>query len=179
MSIDIKKILFATDLSEYCSKSYEIALGFAMKLKASITLLHVMQDNPVSIETELRALLGDERYEKMMTDNEMSARSLLIGKRSQSEIIKSALYSICEDARNRHAEECIYPSDNIIIKKGTIAEEILSTAEEIDSDLIMLSLHKNLFAKGFVSGVIKTILKKSEVPVILIPPNGKKGSKGE
>ena len=164
----IKKILFATDLSEYCQQSYEFAVSIALKLQAGITLLHVIENNPISIDVELKSLLGEDRYEKMMWKIEEETRSLLIGKRSQSKIIKTALYTLCEDTKNNNAE-CLLRPDEIILKKGNVVEEILSTATTKDTDLILLSLHKNIFEKGLVTKVIKSILRESKIPVLVIP----------
>ena len=172
MTRDNKKLLFATDLSKECKESYFYAIKLAMAFQGSMTLLHVIDTPPVTMEMQVKNLLGDERYEQIMRNHENDARSILIGKRKESEIIQSALYQFCEDSV-KAGPGCHLQPDEILVRKGEIVQTILSTAKEKESDLIVLSSHKASALAPAFSRVIKKVLLHSPVPVIVVPPSGK------
>lgn len=169
---DNKKILFATDLSKECRESYFFAVNLAAACQGSITLLHVVDAPPITMEMQVKNLLGEERYEQIMRDHEKDARSILIGKRKESEIIQSALFEFCEDSA-KAAPGCYLQPDDILVKKGDVVQQILSTAEEKKSDMIILSSHKSSLATPLLSRIVKKVLIQSPIPVIVIPPEEK------
>jgi nucleotide-binding universal stress UspA family protein len=167
---NIKKILFATDLSQECQDAYDTAVGLAMSCQVGITLIHVIESPAESIEDQLRNLLGEERYGQIMAEHEKSTRSILIGKRKESDIIQSALFQFCEDRKDNHPG-CYLQPDEIVIKHGDIVKEILSAAVEREMDLIVLSAHKTILTgASSVSRIPKSILRLSKVPVLIVPP---------
>jgi len=169
---DIKKILFATDLSKECQNAYDYAVSLAMSCQGSITLIHVIERPPVTMETQVKNLLGEERYQHIMREHEKDTRSILIGKRKESDIIQSALFKFCEDSKDSHPG-CYLQPDEILITHGDVVQEILSTAKNKESNLIILSAHRqSAVADAPVSSVIKSMLRLSEVPVLIIPPTG-------
>jgi nucleotide-binding universal stress UspA family protein len=173
MPKDIKKILFATDLSKECQNAYDYAVSLAMSCQGSITLLHVIERPPITMETQVKNLLGEERYELIMREHEKDTRSILIGKRKESDIIQSALFKFCEDTRDSHPG-CYLQPDEILITHGDVVAEILSTAKSKGMSLIILSAHQRTAGGGDspVSTVIKSMLRLSDVPVLIIPPTG-------
>jgi nucleotide-binding universal stress UspA family protein len=164
-----KKILFATDLSIECRNSYNYAVHLAMDRQGSISLLHVIDAPALSLETRVKNLFGADRYEEIMRTHEESARSILIGKRKEGEVIQSALSKFCEESMSSDPG-CFLQPDEIIVKKGDVAKEIIQTAEEKESDMIILSSHKGWTTS--VSKVIRDVLLLSKVPVIVVPPTG-------
>lgn len=169
---DIKKILFATDLSKECQNAYDYAVSLAMSCQGSITLIHVIERPPITMETQVKNLLGEERYQHIMREHEKDTRSILIGKRKESDIIQSALFKFCEDSKDSHPG-CYLQPDEILITHGDVVQEILSTAKNKESNLIILSAHRqSAVADAPVSSVIKSMLRLSEVPVLIIPPTG-------
>jgi nucleotide-binding universal stress UspA family protein len=168
---DTKKILFATDLSTECRDSYNYAVNLAMICQGSITLLHVIETPPISLEMRVRNLFGEDRYEQIMREHENDTRSILIGKRKETEILQSALTKFCEDAMSS-SPGCFLQPDEIIVKKGEVVNEIILTAEEKESDLIILSAHDSGLAGAYVSKIIQDVLRRSRVPVTIVPPRG-------
>ena len=170
MARAIKKMLFTTDLSKECRNSYFYAVNLAMACQGTITLLHVIQAPPIHMEMQVKNLLGETSYNQIMHEYEKDARSILIGKRSESKIIESALSKFCENMLNGHPD-CFLQPDEIIVRKGEVVKEILSAAKEKESDLIVLSSHTSILSGASVSKFIKDVLKLSPVPVIVIPPS--------
>ena len=97
------------------------------------------------------------------------AKSKLIGKRKESDLINVALRTITEDALDSSAENPV-EDDKIVIKKGDIVEEIIATAMEEECELIILSSHADSPQEAIVSKTIHDVLRHSKVPVIIIPP---------
>jgi nucleotide-binding universal stress UspA family protein len=168
---EIKKILFATDLSKECQKAYDYAVSLASSCQGSITLLHVIESPPESIETQVKNLLGEERYEDIMREHEKDTRSILIGKRKESDVIKSALSKMFLDQLENLNGRYLQP-DEIIIKHGDIVKEILSTALNREMDLIIISTHKSILAAdAAVSKIAKSLMKQTKIPVLIVPPS--------
>jgi nucleotide-binding universal stress UspA family protein len=172
MSKDFKKILFATDLSTACRNSYDYTVSLAMACQASITLLHVIERPSITMEAQVKNLLGEDRYEQIMREHEKDTRSILIGKRKESDILQSALFKFCEDAKDSHPG-CYLQPDEILIRHGDVVQEILETAKAKESSLIIMSMHRRSSAADSGNpSLIKTLLQLSEVPILIVPPVG-------
>ncbi|WP_419657813.1 universal stress protein [Desulfosarcina variabilis str. Montpellier] len=163
-----KKILFATDLSKECQQSYIMAVHLAMALNGSITLLHVIEDLPISLEDRVKKLFGEHRFDEIMEEHENDARNILIAKRKDSKIILTALSKFCEESKENNPE--FLEPDEILVKKGKVVDEILSTAHEIECDMIILSPHESSLPGTLISQTIKEVVKASTIPTFIIPP---------
>lgn len=163
-----KKILFATDLSKECQESYTLAVQLAMSLKGSITLLHVIEDLPISLEERVKSLFGEHRYDEIMREHENDARNILIAKRKDSKIIRAALFKFCEESKKDNPEQLI--PDEILVKRGDVVDQILSTAKEIDCDIVILSPHESISPGSLISNTVKNVVKLSPIPTFIIPP---------
>jgi nucleotide-binding universal stress UspA family protein len=163
-----KKILFATDLSDNCQRSYNVAVNMAASCNWSFVLLHVMEPIQNPIEDRIRNLFGEERYEKIMDEYENDTRQILIGKRKEYQILQKALLKFCNeqtDAEYKHLKP-----DEIIIKQGDIVEEIISTAKENNSEIIILSRHDRNFHETSITKIIQDVILQSPIPIMIMPP---------
>ncbi len=165
----IQSILFATDLSENCQPAYDFTLSLAVKFQATIYLLHVIEPLPDNVEGRLKDLLGKHQWEDMVNSQQTNVRRSLLGKTPASTVVKDALNSFCNQT-GIDDKACNFKSREIIISDGDIEDEILRHSAENDCDLIVLGGHKSLFAKTSVGSIIKTVLKKSKIPVTVVPP---------
>jgi len=163
-----QKILFATDLSKECQETYPVAVHLAMSLKGSITLLHVIEDLPISLEERVKKLFGDDKFDEIMKEHESDTRNILIAKRKDSKIIHSVLEKFCEESMENNPEN--FQPDEILVKKGSVVDQILSTAQEKNCDIIILSPHENIFPGTLISQTIKEVVKSSPIPTFIIPP---------
>ncbi len=168
MKEDFKKILFATDLSNNCRHAFAYAANMAARYEGGITLLHVMESVPESLDSRLKGLLGKEQWEMLHSKHEHDARATLIGKKNELSTIHQALGTFSDTAQS---EECRYTVENILVKDGHVVDTILETAQEEGCDLIVLGSNKTMFTESKSIGHrIKSILKRSRIPVIMIPP---------
>ena len=171
MNTENKNILFATDMSNDCRDAYAYALNLATACNGKITLLHVIESQPTSLENRIKNLFGEDRYEEIMQEHENDARSVLIGKRRESDLVKTALSKLTEDFSGMRPEGSVQ-EDKILVKKGDVVEEIISTANEEGSDLIILSSHAGAPNESFVSKKMQDVIRLSKVPVTVVPPEG-------
>ena len=171
MNRENKNILFATDLSNDCRDAYSYALNLANTYQGKITLLHVIAAQPVSLEKRIKNLFGEARYEEIMREHEQDARSILIGKRKESDLVKAALNKLADDFSALRLEGSV-EEDKILVKKGDVVEEIINAAQEQENDLIILSSHASSPQESYVSKTIQGVIRRSKLPVIVVPPSG-------
>ncbi|SMD00835.1 Nucleotide-binding universal stress protein, UspA family [Desulfocicer vacuolatum DSM 3385] len=168
MKGDFKKILFATDLTNNCRHAFAYAANLATRYEGAITLLHVMESVPESLDSRLKGLLGKEQWELLHTKHAHDARATLIGKKNELSTIHQALGTFSDTAQN---EEYRYVVENILVKDGHVVDTILETAQEEECDLIILGSNKTIFSDSKSLGSrTKSILKRSRIPVMMIPP---------
>lgn len=167
------KILFPTDLSEHARYSFQFAAGIAALSKAGIVILHVMGDDPPqNTRNMLSVFLGSEKMKELdekQDEHAQSARDILIGKRREADIVRDALGVFCEDVKNQLLQHDI-PADEIIVKKGDPVTEIFAAVKKCGCDLIVMGHGKyNAFAEAVIGSTTKSVLKKSRIPVLVIP----------
>ena len=172
------KLLLATDLSEDCRNAYTYAVNLAAACNGRITLLHVIDPKPISLllETRINNLLGQGTYQEIMQNWENDARSVLIGKRKEIDIIREALIkfraalSKFADGLENPNVATPLPDDEILVKKGEIVEQIIAAAVEDETDQIILAAHSRSSDEAFVSNTIQGILHLARIPVTVVPP---------
>jgi len=168
-----KKILFPTDLSEHARYSFKYAASVAALYKASIVILHVMGEDPArSTRDMLSVFLGSEKIkelEKERDEQAQSAKELLIGKRREADVVRDALGIFYNEMKTELLKENI-PADEIIVKKGDTVKEIITAVKEHGCDLIVMGHGKyNVLEEAVLGSTTKTVLRKSKVPVLVIP----------
>lgn len=146
----IKKILYATDLSEGASHAFGYAIRLAISNEAKISIINV--------------------YEKMthQTNIEMRSGDLATAKTRLMEKIKLRLHQYCEKEKNG---ECQYEAliENIYVTTGMPVEEILDQAKEGSYDLIVMGTHGHGFLFSAVIGsTAQKMVQKSDIPVLVV-----------
>lgn len=168
---DINKILFATNLTKNCMAAFDVAVLLALRFRAQIILLHVIEKAPDSINVRLEGLLGKERWAQMIRNYENEARQILIGKRSTSKLIQKALETFCTEA-GIDDTTCGYHSREVVVSEGEIVSGIIETTEKYGCDLVIIGDHENMITTKTLGSTIKSVLKRSSVPVVVVPtPN--------
>jgi nucleotide-binding universal stress UspA family protein len=165
----LRKILFATDLTENSKYAFYFAASIASYCDGKITILHVMEKNPINIEHSLSSLLGEEKWQELKNNQERKVKNILIGKKKDDEMIRKALAMFCGSA-GTISDLCSFSTDEILIKSGKVVEEIVGTAKEKGCDLIVVGSHKRFLGSASVGSVTKGLLQKAGVPVLVAPP---------
>ena len=165
-NIRIKKILYATDLSESAVHAFSYAVSLADMYGAGITILHVLAEFPG--EDFITNMISSETWEEIKSRHFSEARDQLIGKKRDQRAIKDVLEAFSEEALTGNTEQNVV-ADEVLIKQGTPAEVITETAVERGCDLIVMGTHGHgTLAEVFVGSTAKWVIKHSKIPVLVI-----------
>lgn len=165
----VKTILFATNLTKNSGPAFEAAVTLALTFKAKIVVLHVLEKVPDYIEGRLTGLLGDDQWRQMMAAYKKEVRQALIGKRSSSSLVRKALEHFCSEAGIDNASSDYQSREIVVAESGDVAERIVENAIAQDCDLIILGARERQFAKQSIGTTVKSVLKKSKLPVLVVP----------
>ena len=154
----IKKILYATDLSKNSYYAFFYAVDMAKRYNARIVILHAVEpfrhmydDSGIGIEALVRE--GKKREQEMNIEE-----------------IKSRLQDVCKKMEAQISFPCTELVSKSLVPLGHPVEEILKAAEEEGCDAIVLGTHgKGFLRQTFLGSVAGSVLERSRKPVFVIP----------
>lgn len=164
--VEVKKILYATDLSESARRAFAYAVSLANLYQAKITFLHVMSEDP-DLDFKMSCYIEADKWEEIKRNSENDARSILIGKQRASgrTLIGDALGQFCEAAQAQQD----FRMDEIVVKRGNPVDAILAQAEESNCDLIVMGTHGHgVIADAVMGSTARRVLRKSRKPVLVV-----------
>jgi nucleotide-binding universal stress UspA family protein len=155
----IKKILYATDLSKNSVYAYRYAMNMAEKYNAEIVILHVIEPIPPQVKHYVSIYVNEARWEeKIKTEQEMAI-----------EQIKKRLQEFCK-RESQDDPRCLLLVSRILVQPGHPVEEILKAAEEEACEIIIIGTHgKGFLKQTFLGSVARSVLDRSRKPVFIIP----------
>ena len=165
-NIKIKKILYATDLSENATHAFAYAVSLANMYAAGITILHVLAEFPG--EDFITNMINTDTWQEIKNRHYSEARDQLIGKKRDHIALKEVLQAFSEEAL-ADATDQTFITDEVLIKHGTPAETVVETAQERNCDLIVMGTHgQRSIADVFVGSTAKWVIRNSPIPVLVI-----------
>ena len=154
MTPQIKKILYATDLSKNSSYAFLYAIDMAKKHDARIVILHAIEPLPAYAEVYV-----DMRHEFRKKQHEEIVESM-----------KKHLQGFCKKAEAQIGPPCVELVSKILVPVGHPPEEILNAADEEGCDAIVIGTHgKGLLSHVFLGSVSSAVLNRTRKPVFTIP----------
>ncbi len=148
----IKKILYATDLSKNSEYAFYYAVDLAKKYGGEIVMLHAVE--PLS-----ERAFGT-RTEKVLQDQ----------KKTSIEVIRNHLQAFCQVVEEKNSLACVNLVAKFVVEVGYPAEEILKAVDEEGCDVIVLGNHgKGFLRHAFLGSVSRSVLDRARKPVIVIP----------
>ena len=123
----LKKILYATDLSENARFAFGYAASLANQYQAEITVFHAMEKLPRSADILLESMVGFEQLDALKSKN-------------LTDILDAAserLDTFCKDMESE-MEACPFIIQEIVVKEGDHVREILDHTDRFDYDLIVM-----------------------------------------
>ena len=166
--VEIKKILYATDLSENARYAFAYAVSLADLYNAAITFIHVLPEVPDILDKSVIGYISKERWEEIKSQNVDEARQALIGKRRDHLVIKDALHEFSENAKASHEGEG-FVTDDIVVLRGNPVEQILTQAAEKNCDLIVMGTHGHgTLADAMMGSTARRVLRRSSKPVLVV-----------
>ncbi|MDO9514469.1 MAG: universal stress protein [Syntrophales bacterium] len=151
----IKRVLYATDLSENSTYAFRYAVNTAEKHDAEIIILHVIDEVSPTAHGFIKMILPERDIERIKGEaiEEMNTRL--------DEFCKREL---------REKPQCLKRIKAVEVREGYPAEEILKIADERECDVIIMGTHgKGLLTHTFLGSVAERVLRRSRKPVFIIP----------
>lgn len=167
-NIKIKKILYATDLSENARLAFAYAVSLSDLYGARLTLLHVLSEIPNLLDNQVVGYISADRWEEIKAQNLQEARETLIGKSRNRRAVKEVLHQFCKDtgADQKCAD---FVLDDIVVVRGDPVKEILKAAGDNDCDLIVMGSHGyGALEDAMLGGTARRVLRRAKVPVLLV-----------
>ena len=160
MGLEIKNILVAKDLSKESSHVIRYALELGCKFHAQVHVLHIMPTVDPAVLNMVALSMGADKLAKLNATNESD---LAVQTREQ-------LHKIILEETELMEEEIIHPP-KVQVHHGEPVPMILTVADRLDADLIVLGSHsKGRLHYAFLGSVAEKILRKSHRAVIIVPP---------
>jgi nucleotide-binding universal stress UspA family protein len=155
----IKNILYATDLSKNSAFAFRYAVKLAKEMDAMVTILNILPMVDSAMEVAIITQMGEEKYYKLTEEKTREAIEKI------EERIRG--FSVKELKEVECKKEII---SSIIVHEGDAVDEILKTAEDLSSDIIILGAHgKGILAHTFLGSVPQKVLRRSRRPVLVVP----------
>ena len=166
--VDVKKILYATDLSENARFAFAYAVSLAGLYNASITFIHVLPEVPDILDKSVVGYISEDRWEEIKSQNIEEAKEAIIGKRRDHLAIKDALHQFSENIKESREGES-FVTDEIIVVRGNPVEEILKYSQETNCDLIVMGTHgQGTLADAMMGSTARRVLRRSAKPVLVV-----------
>ncbi len=152
----IKKILYATDLSKNSVYAFFYAIDMAKRHNARIVILHAIEPIPAYVYVE--AGVG------------ITAEMKLKRQEEAVEELKKRLQEFCKRAEVQHGPPCVELVSKIVVPRDYPPEAILNAANQEGCDVIVLGTHgKGFMAHTFLGSVSNAVLHRTRKPVFIIP----------
>jgi nucleotide-binding universal stress UspA family protein len=152
----IRHILIALDLDPSAKKVAEAGYRIAKEINAEVCLLHIVSENIIYTSPDLApvSIFGG-----------FSNADFTVMADTQG-VIKASEYFLHKIREHLGSDENIIT----LIREGSIAEMIIRTAIEKDSDLVVMGSHSKRWLEHVLIGsVTEKVLHNSTIPLLIIP----------
>ncbi|NIQ92799.1 MAG: universal stress protein [Desulfuromonadales bacterium] len=146
----IKKVLYATDLSESAKHAFGYAIAVARSNEAKISIINVHEKLSHNVNIQMRS-------------EEFSA-----AKEKLTEKIRSKLEVY---GKNENLDECLFAKlvGNIYVTSGFPVEKIINQAKAGDYDLIVMGTHGHGFLySSLIGSTAQKMVQQSDIPVMVV-----------
>lgn len=155
---EIRKILYATDLSDTARHAFAYAASLANRYGAGVTILHVLEDISAYGDSLVMNIIGEEKWRELRKANEQRAM----------ETIRTRLQKFCEDV-SAQLPECPFITDDVVVKIGHPVEEIVEMGEKGDFDLVVMGAHGHgIIDEAIMGSTSRRVLHRCKKPVLVI-----------
>ena len=155
---EIKRILYATDLSESAKHAFNYAAAIANRFDAKITVLHVIESIASNAEWQIVEYLGEDRWKELQKEN----------KQEFLESVKKSLSNFCEDMTSSLIS-CPFLVDDLLVKEGVPVDEILKAVDSKNCDMVVMGTHGyGMLADALIGSTARRIVRRCKKPVMVV-----------
>ena len=166
--VEVKKILYATDLSENARYAFAYAVSLADLYGAKIALLHVLPEVSELMDHHVIGYIDPDKWEEIKAQHFKEAKEALIGKSKGHLAIKDVLHQFSENVKEEQEGEG-FTTDDIIVERGNPVEKILKHAEERSCDLIVMGTHGHGTLEDVMLGsTARRVIRRAKMPVLVV-----------
>ena len=158
MSHPITEILYAADLSPRCEQVLAYAIKLARQLGARLRVVAVIDDERETSLVEVDSYVPQAALDKYHDGQAQRIRAHL----------ETQLAAYAAERPDLHGDK---PIVEIKVREGDdVAQLVLDETKAAPTDLVILAADGENPILGFLFGsVVQEVVRKSEVPVLLVP----------
>jgi nucleotide-binding universal stress UspA family protein len=165
MIIDVKKILFATDLSETARHAVKYACSIGNKYGAQVHAIHVVPDvldeYSSGTGTNVSHLVDAKKWK------EFNRKNIETAKNAMRERMRMTSQKVL-----KQLPHCPLSEGRIIVTAGNPVDEIVKIALADNFDLIIMGTHGHgQFEEMMIGSTASGVILKSKVPVLVARPS--------
>ncbi len=163
----IKRILYATDLTKSAPKVYQYVLYLAKQFNAEVICLHVIDKYSQDANMTLATYFPKEIRQELLLQESNKSREEMEHRNQQSFIHQQLGLEdgLCPDQLG------LTIVDKVVY--GNVEEQILKHSVNSNCDLVVMGAHeKPIFT--FTTTLSKRVMKRSKVPVTVVPIPGER-----
>jgi len=158
----IRKILYATDLSETARHAVRYACGIGSRYNAEVTVLHIIADMVEALSLEVGTDIGGHMAQK--DRKRMNLRGIQIARDALAQRIHETSRLI-----KKEVPQCPITADKVRVEIGNPAERITAVAAEGEYDLVIMGTHGHgKLEEAFVGSVAREVIRRCPVPVMVV-----------
>jgi nucleotide-binding universal stress UspA family protein len=152
----MKKILIAVDYDPSAQKILETGYALANSINARVILLHVISDAASYSSLNYFPITGFDSFSNLD----------LIDTGTVEELLKKAAHEYLDKSKQHLEDETI----ETVVKEGDFGDGILTTATEMNVDVIVMGTHsRSGLDKLLMGSVAEKVLHHSSIPLFIIP----------
>jgi nucleotide-binding universal stress UspA family protein len=157
--VEIRTILYATDLGDHMRPVFRYAVSLAEKCGAKISMLHVSTEFGAEARWAIRTYMSEADVRKFEQD----------GIKELQGQMRARLAAFCRAELGQSPEESNLVSDIDVIA-GRPAETIVRVAEDRNADLIVIGTHtSHSLGATLLGSTARSVTHLSRKPVLVVP----------
>lgn len=157
-NIKMKKVLIALDYDPTAQKVAEVGYALAKEMNAEVILIHVISNMEYYTSTAYSPIMGYGDFGNVGLTKVYSADEL-----------KEETQKYLEKSKEHLGDSNI----KTIVVEGDSADAILSVAEEIHANMIVIGSHSRRWLdKVLMGSITERVVKKSTIPIFIVPTKG-------
>ncbi|MGM0786251.1 MAG: universal stress protein [Thermodesulfobacteriota bacterium] len=157
---EFRKILYATNLGPEAPYVFRHALSLAEQYSADIHILHALEPLSDNVKGLVGFFLSEEKFQQQ---REEARRHIL-------EKLHERLANFCSRETCKLDPNVPDPVKKIQVVEGDPAELILSKAEEISADIIVMGSHRKIREGGgkLLGSTARSVVNRARTPVLTV-----------
>ena len=159
MPPNVRRVLYCTDLSPSATQAFGYALFLAKTAGAEIHVLQVVERLSTDTRIALESYIMDPALRRRAIEQRIQTGRRLI------EEWQDDFWSKQDEATLKLKPKIV----SVDVIESHPAEQILNTCRDKNCDLVLMGAHERGLAHTFLGSVAKSVLRRSRVPVMVVP----------